>query len=50
MTMNSGLIFIKNNPYLSMAIAVIALYIVSLIPSDIWMLLFFIAAIRGQHR
>lgn len=50
MIMNSGLTFIKSHPFLSISIAVITLYIISLIPSDIWWLLFFAFLFGGQIR
>ena len=46
MTTNSGLIiFIKNNPFLSAAIALSILHIASLIPGNVWLFLLFVRAL-----
>jgi hypothetical protein len=50
MITNSGLTFIKNNPYLSATGAVIILYLISWIPGEVWLILFFIAALAGEMR
>jgi hypothetical protein len=50
MTTNSGLIFIKNNPFLSAAIALIILYIASLIPGNVWLFLLFVYALTGRRQ
>jgi hypothetical protein len=48
--MNFGLIFIKNNRLLSVVIGCILVYIITLIPGDVWLTLFFLAALAGERR